>query len=37
MWILNSGLPEARLQVKDVIKANENKQMHKDISLRLGV
>ena len=25
MWILNAGLPEARLRVSDVIQANEQR------------
>jgi len=41
MWILNAGLPEARLNVHKTIEANERRifieQMHKDVTLREGV
>jgi len=37
MWILGVDLPPARLNVRDVIKVNENKEMHRDVTLRSGV
>jgi len=37
MWILNSGLPDARLKVADVIKAKEQKIISETVKIREGV
>jgi hypothetical protein len=31
MWILNSGLPDARLKVSDVLKSNEKPAINKTL------
>lgn len=35
MWILNTGLPEVRLSVQDVVKARE--QTFSEIGIREGI
>jgi len=37
MWVLNSGLPDARLKVQDVVKDKENKPIVETVALRKGV
>jgi len=37
MWVLNSGLPDARLKAQDVVKDKENKPIVETVALRKGV
>jgi len=37
MWILNSGLPDSRLRVQDVVRDKENKTIVETVTLREGV
>jgi hypothetical protein len=37
MWILNSGLPDARLNVHDIIRDAENKAIIESVTLHEGV
>jgi len=37
MWILGVDLPPARLNVQDVIQANQSRQIHETVVIRKGV
>ena len=37
MWLLGVDLPSARLNVQDVIQANQSREIHETVVLRKGV